>query len=680
MWFGFTEASLCRLVDIEPLAPRCREGWRCIKRLGFFWGAVSRMADMASYRLSTDIQFLEGPSTEVFLIRLEDLALLYASSEASARLGLDLDRCSYSLGDIDLMLTAPELKAKLSQLQAGDERSLSFDSWHVAAEGQQYPVANRIQLYDDDTVIMISFHQAPRDDLTAESRFREIADSAPVLIWISGIDTLCYYFNKPWLEFTGRALHQEMGNGWAEGVHSDDFDRCLKVYLESFKKRVPFEMEYRLRRHDGEYRWILDKGVPRRSSDGEFLGYIGSCVDIQQLHLSREEAERSNQSKSSFLAMMSHEIRTPLNGVIGMSSLLLDASLEQEQRDIVQVIRQSGESLMVIINDVLDFSKIESGKLEIEHIQFDMKQCVATAFEMLLAQAQAKHLVFDCQFPNSVPRQVMGDPNRIRQVLINLLTNAIKFTQVGGVSLTVSVAPSVADGSADNSFEYRFDVQDSGMGISEDKIEGLFSPFNQLDRSTTRKFGGTGLGLAISRSLVSLMGGKIYAKSTSGVGSVFSFVLPLSVAGADSCEVTFGNQSDSASGINGPSLDSIKVLIAEDNLVNQKVVLLNLQRLNVRAELVQNGQEVIEAVSKDFFDLIFMDVQMPEMDGVDATIWIRRNCQRQPYIVAMTAGAMDRERKICMEAGMNDFLGKPYRHQDFIGALHKFINQKQDKR
>ncbi|MDD5300923.1 MAG: PAS domain S-box protein [Gallionella sp.] len=395
--------------------------------------------------------------------------------------------------------------------------------------------------------------QAELQLLERELQFRTLADSGQALIWASGTDKLCNYFNKVWLDFTGRSLEQELGNGWAEGVHPDDFQRCMDVYVSAFDRREKFSMDYRLRHHDGEYLWIQDDGCPRYDSTGEFIGYIGYCLDITErkrvaaevsklndeleekvaartaeLDQARLDAEHANRAKSSFLAAMSHEIRTPMNGVVGMVDVLQQTSLNGQQTEMVNIIHDSAFSLLAIIDDILDFSKIEAGKFQIDSVPMSIAGVVEGTCETLIPLALKKGVELTLFTDPAIPAEVLGDALRLRQILVNLTNNAIKFSSGRQRQGKVSVrAMLVKSGEGRVTLEFR--VTDNGIGIDKETQARLFSPFTQADSSTTRNFGGTGLGLAISRQLTSIMGGEITVQSEPGKGALFSVRLPFAL-------------------------------------------------------------------------------------------------------------------------------------------------------
>jgi PAS domain S-box-containing protein len=433
--------------------------------------------------------------------------------------------------------------------------------------------------------------------------------------------------------------------------------------------------ECTLVRKDGSRLTVSLSVTAIRNTRGTINGFLGVATDVTEkrqareaLQAAKEAAERANRAKSEFLATMSHEIRTPMNGVLGFANLLRDTELSAEQRDFVRTIENSGQSLLAIINDILDFSKIEAGAMMLESIPFDLANAVEEVIALMAGKAEEKGLELGVSIAPDVPARVVADPGRLKQILVNLIGNAIKFTSLGSVHVEVSAAAAGAR------LELLIRVRDTGIGITPAAQAALFKKFSQADSSTTRRYGGTGLGLAICRQLVDLMGGTIGIDSTPGTGSTFWFSLPVTAADAVDAglpPVPDGRPAERVS----PAAEVIRVLVADDNSVNQMVAVRLLERLGCRCDVAGNGAEAVQMASRLPYDLIFMDCHMPEMDGFEATLAIRRRehelgLEATP-IVALTASVLQEDRDRCASAGMNDILGKPVQPVEFARLLQR---------
>jgi signal transduction histidine kinase/ActR/RegA family two-component response regulator/streptogramin lyase len=391
-----------------------------------------------------------------------------------------------------------------------------------------------------------------------------------------------------------------------------------------------------------------------------------------EIELLLKDAQETSRLKSEFLANMSHEIRTPMNGVLGMTALTLGTELDGEQREYMEAAQQSAGSLLSLLNEILDFSKIDAGRLELESLAFAPAECVREAIQTLAGTAQQKGLEIHHSIAADVPDTILGDPTRLRQVLLNLIGNAVKFTEQGRIHVQLDVEEARADG-----LTLRFSVNDTGVGIPLNQQRFIFEPFRQADGSTTRKHGGTGLGLAICARLVEMMGGRIWVESEVGEGSTFLFTGRFRVsepghqANSPAAEVWNGNVPD-----NGTRQTGLHILVAEDNAVNQRVVGRLLEKRGNRVTLANNGREALAAIDSECFDLVLMDIQMPEMDGLAATARLRAREQASGGhlpVLALTAYAMKGDQERCMQAGMDGYVSKPVRPEELFAAIEQAL-------
>jgi PAS domain S-box-containing protein len=656
----------------------------------------------------------------------------------------------------------------------------------------------------------------------SERRFYALAQASPVGIFRTNEQGSCIYVNEYWSEVAGLTANQAFGEGWVNAVYEDDRVAVLAAWKKTITEELPFKGEYRFQRPDGLVTWVLGLAVAERDLSGKVLGYVGSVTDItdrklaeKQLHKAKEAAESANRAKSEFLAVVSHELRTPLNGFFAMTGILTDTELDAEQREMVEIGRRSAEQLLSLISDLLDFTKIEAGMLSLELNEFDLLVTIEEVMDLVADEVRQKKLDLIVSYPASVPRRLIGDVGRIRQVLINLVSNAVKFTEKGFALIKVE-SESCTEGEA----KLRLTVEDTGIGIPEDKLGLIFEKFTQVDYSSTRRYGGMGLGLAISKQLVHLMEGDIGFRSRLGEGSAFWMDLTLTVTKdqaawkprkselegsrilvASENEVlrrTLGEEIISwgahvttapslgealaelrkagSSGelysmalldfaVDGAQINSLtdligeesscvrtllvflawgdarragegggrrqayfikplhpshlredllrlrnasfesaprliptgrgpssppsrsaptanvapkskaRILVAEDNLINQRVAVLMLEKLGYRADVVANGKETLRQLEMLHYDLVFMDCHMPEMDGYEAARAIRglglsKNCHIP--IIAMTANAARGQRDKCLHAGMDDYVSKPIQFDNLKAVLERW--------
>ncbi|MCU0333541.1 MAG: PAS domain S-box protein [Chitinophagaceae bacterium] len=508
-----------------------------------------------------------------------------------------------------------------------------------------------------------------------EEKYRGII--ANMNLGLLEVDTrqIIQFANQAFESLSGYTVAELQGKNAATLFVADASDLPEVAYRQARREEGKSDAyEIQVRDKNGQRRWWLISGAPRFNEHGEFIGSIGIHLDItaqkqleQELRLAKAKAEDSARAKEVFLANMSHEIRTPMNAILGLSRQLRKTELNASQRLFLDSIGTASDNLLVIINDILDFSKVQAGKMALERITFEPAELLRKMLAMLQHRAEEKGLWLELQIAPDTPACLVGDPYRLQQVLINLVSNAIKFTEKGGVRVSVKPEELMA-----GVCSLQLVVSDTGIGIDESQLDSIFDPFTQEYRSTTRKYGGTGLGLSISKQLIELMGGTIKVESRKRIGTSFTLKLVLPVGHvadlpAEKTPASYG------------TLHGKRILLAEDNSMNRLVATTVLRPYGADIVEVENGQLALDAIQSDHFDLVLMDVQMPVMDGITATQRIRQYAGDELPIIALTANALLSEKQACFAAGMNDFVPKPFEEEQLVSKIAEWLHVNADQ-
>jgi PAS domain S-box-containing protein len=561
-------------------------------------------------------------------------------------------------------------------LIARDGTEIPIDDSGAPIRGESGAIEGTVLVFRDIT----ERRQAENALRESEQRFRTLADSAPVLIWVSGLDKKCTWFNRPWLEFTGRTMEQALRAGWADGVHPEDRQRCLSIYEGSFDRREPFRMDYRLRRHDGEWRWVLDHGIPLQQADGTFVGYIGSCVDITERRqaedergslLAREqaaraEAEHANRLKDEFLSIVSHELRTPLAAVLGWAQLLQGDSLDASTRQrALTVIERSAKAQAKLLEDILDVSRVVSGKLRLDFSPVQLPEIIEAALESIRPAAASKGIQLESAIDPEASA-VRGDAERLEQVVWNLLSNAVKFTPEGG---RVAIRLQRVDS------QLEITVSDTGEGMPADFLPYAFEAFRQADASPSRRHGGLGLGLAIVRHVIELHGGTVHAHSDGpGRGAVFTIRLP-HAAGEDGRGHEAAASEETVAGLQG-----LRILIAEDDPDTRHLLTVLLETRGAQVSGAASAAEALDVFRLHRPDVVLCDIGLPGQDGYALIRQIRALEAEQGGAVpavALSAYARSEDREQALAAGFQMHLSKPVNPRLVTRAIKTAAGQQQ---
>jgi len=469
---------------------------------------------------------------------------------------------------------------------------------------------------------------------------------------------------------------------YQELIHPDDRSGVIKEFQRSVSEGVPFNREFRTASSNGSLRYVQADAIIYRNDAGQPVRAVGTNIDITaervesaELTRAKEEAQAADRAKSEFLAVMSHELRTPLNGVLGFISLLKNTMLSNEQRSHIDTIESSGEGLLVLIDDILDFSRIESGNMRVDVTAFELRPFLREIYLLLKSRAEEKGISYTYDIDPEVPALIHTDRVRLAQILTNIVGNALKFTERGRVQLRLSATP--LDHTRKN-WEWKFVVQDTGAGIPSTVLPHLFRPFYQGDSSSTRRYGGTGLGLAISRRLAVLLNGDITVQSWTGAGSEFVIALKAPSSQPSALKSYFAQQREKGSGQPTPPTMMMKgkrILVVEDNPVNRKLCTLQLTRMGCETDYAETGREAVQKCLDHKFDVVLMDMQLPDLDGCSAAREIRERKKDDPTlcIIALTANAMPEDRQKCLDAGMNDYMSKPFKAETLATTLKKWM-------
>jgi two-component system CheB/CheR fusion protein len=521
-----------------------------------------------------------------------------------------------------------------------------------------------------------------------EAQFRQLSELMPQKVWTADAYGNINYFNQKMLDYTGFSFEQLKDKGWDKIIHPEDLEKTKKLWQQSVDTGKDYEVENRLLRKDGKYLWHLTRAIIVKDDDGNTKVWIGSNTEIQEQRVQKEElitaksnaelkaqlAEDAVNAKQQFLSNMSHEIRTPMNAIVGFTNVILKTKLDETQKEYINAIKVSGDALIILINDILDLAKVNAGKMNFEQLPFNLSDTVSVMLQLFESKIKDKHLKLIKIFDNSIPKIITGDSIRLRQILLNLMSNAVKFTSTGKITVQISLLKEDTE-----KVTIEFKITDTGIGIPEDKLEYIFNNFEQAHRDISGYYGGTGLGLAIAKQLVELQGGTITVSSKVSKGSVFIFILSFGKTNLKKKAQT--KQTDKIKEViqiqhnePGETVNTVKVLVAEDMALNRLLIKTILLDFGFSIDVAENGKIAIEKLQNNVFDIILMDLQMPVLNGFEATAYIRNEMKSTIPIIALTADVTTVDVEKCKAFGMNDYISKPIDEKLLYIKICKYLN------
>ncbi len=625
---------------------------------------------------------LSDHAFDAFILMRPDASFAYLNALALQRWGYTAaEAAQLRVPDVDPVYQGDVFRAVFAEAQRLGAVP-PFETRHRRKDGSTFPVEvsmggltldGQPHLFAIARDITAQKHHAAALH-ESEQRFRLLADATPTLVWATRPDATIRYINRAFADFVGATPAQYAATGWGPYLHPDERESTQGTLAEAVGAHACYRLEHRLRHHDGEYRWLLAQGAPSYLPSGELYGYVGSAIDITPqkaleagLRDAKASAESSARAKQDFLAHMSHEIRTPMNAIQGMGRLLTKTTLNPPQTKYLHAIAASADNLLVIIDDILDWSKIDAGQLDLDVVDCSLRRVCAQVKQTLQYKAEEKGLALVTHVGAGVPAVLRSDPQRLTQVLLNLAGNAVKFTERGRVRVSLALVHAPADGVA----EVAFTVQDTGVGIDPAYLARAFDDFSQQDASVSRRFGGTGLGLGISRRLVALLGGELHLTSTPGQGTTARFTLSLPLGAAQHLPKKCGADASRWR----EALRGRRVLLVEDNVFNRLLARVTLEQAGLDVAEAEDGAAAVAAVRAAArpFDAVLMDVHMPVMNGYEATAVLRGELGPVLPIIALTANATTGERAKCLAAGMNEYLSKPFQEDDLLRMLYQWV-------